>query len=126
MVDLTAKLIKPNKNSRMLGSNLDGTEDMHIIIDMPFPLSARECVVRRSVEVGEETCWIITRTHPGKDARSVRKNPLRVMSTVDIGGYYMEAVGGERTRVTYMVGCDLKGVFALDWIARRAAPQNLK
>jgi hypothetical protein len=126
MADLALKLIKPDKNSRMLGSNGDGTDDMHIFSPMPFPLCARECVLRRATETRDDESWIITRTHKGRDARSVRTNPLRVTVDMHIAGYYMEAVGEERTRVTYLVGCDLNGIFALDWMARKAVRHRLK
>ncbi|GMH47988.1 hypothetical protein TrRE_jg2086, partial [Triparma retinervis] len=57
---------------------------------------------------------------------TVKKNPLRVYVDVHIGGYFLEAISPNLTKVTYLVGCDLKGVFAIDWMARRAGPHHLK
>jgi hypothetical protein len=83
-------------------------------------------VVTRVVETSNDTAWVISRTSKGKDAKSVRKNPLRVTCDVHIGGYFLEAVSPSRTRVTYVLGGDLNGVFALDWMARKAGPQHFK
>ena len=38
----------------------------------------------------------------------------------------MEALGSAKTKVTHIVGCNLNGVFALDWMARKAAPLHIK
>ncbi|GMH54427.1 hypothetical protein TrRE_jg11756, partial [Triparma retinervis] len=119
-------IIKPNDGEKVLGSNADGTTDLHRIAVMPFPFSDRECVIRRSIEVDDEESWVITRTCEEKDARTVKKNPLRVYVDVHIGGYFLEAISPNLTKVTYLVGGDLKGVFALDWMARRAGPHHLK
>ncbi|GMI20212.1 hypothetical protein TrRE_jg1229 [Triparma retinervis] len=127
MQDLMTFLQATDKSRRLLGRNADGTEDMHVTYELPFPLSARESVIRRAVEVRRDKAWIISRTYQGKSARyEVRKGPLRVMCDVHIGGYFLEAVSGRRTKVTYIVGTDLNGVFAMDWMARKATPHHLK
>ncbi|GMH46559.1 hypothetical protein TrRE_jg12349 [Triparma retinervis] len=95
---------------------------------MPFPLCARECIIRRSVDINGDTGRIITRTHPGYDpnVKAVKTSPLRVMADIHIAGYYLESISTNRTRVTYLMGCDLNGVFSLDWMARRAGAYYLK
>ena len=126
MRDFLANVTKADRNQKKLGDNADGTEDRHMIAEMPFPLCARECVIRRLVEANDETCWIITRTYPGSDARTVTRNPLRVLIDVHIAGYFLEALSPNRTKVIYLVGTNLNGIFALDWISRKASPHHLK
>ncbi|GMH70199.1 hypothetical protein TrRE_jg4391, partial [Triparma retinervis] len=126
MLDLLEILYTPEGEQRILCENADGTDEMYYTIPVPFPLSTRECVLRRSREVSSDRCYLMTRSSTSLLARSVRRNPLRVKANVHIGGYLLEALGPNRTRVTYVVGVDLNGVFALDWVGRNVAPHHLK
>jgi len=44
----------------------------------------------------------------------------RVRVELNLRGYWLEKVGGRRTKVVHVTGRALKGVVTLDWINRRA------
>ncbi|GMI40345.1 hypothetical protein TrCOL_g12999 [Triparma columacea] len=131
MEDVLDGITTTGKFHKVLGENADGTDDMHIIAnEFPFPLFARDLVVRRLIERGEERCGIITRTQPRtqpeSDARNVRVHPMRVRMHIHIGGYQLERVSRSVTKVIYVIGGETGGIFALDWIARKGGTAHLK
>jgi len=126
MDHLLERIITPTKFQKTLGENGDGTTDIHLVQRLPFPLFDRDCVIRRCVEVNDDHCSIITRTYLGSDARDVRRHPMRVRTQVQIGGYYFEKVSEFQTKLMYVLACDLKGFFAIDFVSRTAIPKHLK
>ncbi|GMH70497.1 hypothetical protein TrRE_jg8464 [Triparma retinervis] len=126
MEDLLEKISELTNLQKIIGDPFaDGTEDMHIILQMPSPFLNRDCVVRRFVEAAEDHCCVITRTiTDDRVAREFRGPPFTVRADIHIGGYYLTALSGRRTKVVYIVGADSKGLFALDFIARKGFPKQ--
>lgn len=119
-------MTKLGSNCKLHHQNKDGTDVFHMVAEMPAPLSAREYLLRRVVKVQGDVAFILSRTVRGKAARELRSHPLRTRAHLHIGGYLFKRLSPTKTRVTYIVGSDLGGVFAIDWIARKAAPYQVK
>ncbi|GMH74299.1 hypothetical protein TrRE_jg4705 [Triparma retinervis] len=77
MVELLEALYAPEGDQKILTENADGTEEMYYSINVPFPLSTRECILSRRKEVLGDRCYLMTRSSTSVLARSIRKNPLR-------------------------------------------------
>jgi hypothetical protein len=110
----------------IIHENVDGTKDIHMVVEMPAPLSSREFLIRRVVKVQDDAGFIPFRSLSGKAAKEFRSHPLCVHARVHIGGYLLKYLSPTKTRVIFTVRSDLEALFAIDWIARWAAPQQLK
>jgi uncharacterized membrane protein YwzB len=101
----------------------------YFAVKFPFPLSARDYLWERFlVEKGNEkiVCCrsiIDDRLAPMKKSHS----ECRVRAHLYVGGYLLSCAGdnGEKTKIVYSANSDLKGVFALELVARRVAPTQV-
>jgi len=126
MLDIYHYVRKERRYKIVLCENEDGTDDLHMVTEMPFPLATRESIVRRQGRIAPDGLSCIDIVRSASTTRGVRLSALRVLAKVSIGGFFMEKIGPRKTRVSYIVGVDLGGMFALDWMARRSGPVYVK
>jgi hypothetical protein len=93
---------------------------------MPWPFSLRDFKFRRSQVIKEREAWVIGRSFEDTDA-GLKKSALRgrTRGSLGRGGYWLQKLGVDKTKIIYVVDCKLGGVMELDALARRAAVPHL-
>jgi len=104
----------------------EGVLDVYLAAGMPWPLRARDFLVKRRAWLRGDKAMILARSIKDDDA-GLKRSALqgRVRAWSHINGHWLETVGENRTRVVHVVSADLKGTMTLDSINKRALSLRL-
>ena len=108
-------------------TNGDGTLGIYFAVKMPWPMKVRDFKFRRSAQIHEQDALILSKSIVDTDTGLKKTATLgRVRAHLSMGGYYLQRVDNDRTKVTHVVEVHLGGVMVLDVLARRAAGPRMK
>jgi hypothetical protein len=111
-----------------LKTHSDGRgKDIYMASKVGFPMLSRDVVLRQKTRKGKKgTATILSRSIATSNKVLKRGAQLhRVRAVVKMAGHSLEALG-ERTRVCYVLDGNLKGLFTLDALNKKAGVMQMK
>ena len=123
------------QQQRFAEKNVDDYDQVYMAIRMPLIFSNRDFVLERFFDMNrpDGSVMCCSRSVSNDNIKTLKESARdrRVRGTMHLGSYLLKGKidrvsGKNKVEIIHVVGCDLGGVFALDYLTRRASIQRIK